>query len=350
MTSINNTQSEVITLPKPDQSATATAAAAGAHSSMFTVVVVTVTIIVAVIITCAISIPLSVNSGKKDSSSSKSPITPSSSASSSSTSSSSNSESSSASEDEIIYEENKEKINTRIEKGLTILKTDYTVEEVEVESTFQSFTVNGLNATVSQYKIQNFGNLVVMKMVDNGPMQMDTFVITPFHKDLPLFSTDVMYMKNVSRVQLLEVYNTIVTSESQTVVAKYLPELEKINEKMINVTNYTAPSSWLNDALFINLSKMPMGTAYDEIFLNCFYEYMNVYVKMEKELTVMGEDDYNAHWQSVRNYTDHLIESGGVSTNMFVQMWGKNKTKEYFDTVFFGTDLYKEYSSSSRVR
>ena len=71
---------------------------------------------------------------------------------------------------------------------------------------------------------------------------------------------------------------------------------------------------------------------------------------MEKELEVMGEDDYKSHWESVRNYTDDLIESGGVSTTMFVQIQGKNKTKEYFYTVFFGTDLYKNYSNINLVK
>ena len=36
-------------------------------------------------------------------------------------------------------------------------------------------------------------------------------------------------------------------------------------------------------------------------------------------------------------YTDGLIEKGGISTDVFKKDLGEEETKKFFDSVFFGT-------------
>jgi hypothetical protein len=36
-------------------------------------------------------------------------------------------------------------------------------------------------------------------------------------------------------------------------------------------------------------------------------------------------------------YTDGLIEKGGISTDVFKNSLGDEETKKFFDSVFFGT-------------
>ena len=322
MTTIVRNSTDVAEIPQNQASPANPAEAPHSYSTLCKILTIAIAVIIVVILVCSISIPLLKKKKSKNNDNS-------------------DSSDDSTDDDVDIYEINKENIVVRMEKGMKILKENtYSIKETEIDPLFQSFSINGMKGTVSQYEIENFGNLVIMKVVDKGPMQMDTFAITPFNKDLPLLSTDVMYMGK-SRIQLVEIYNTTATVEAQNIMKKYLPEFEKINEKMKDVQNYSAGDSWLNDVLLIHLSKMANNN-YDEVFLNCFYEYLNVYIKMEKELKDLGNDDYQAHWKSVRNYSDTLVEAGGVSTNMFVSLWGKDKTKEFFNKVFFATDLYKK--------
>ena len=43
----------------------------------------------------------------------------------------------------------------------------------------------------------------------------------------------------------------------------------------------------------------------------------------------------------VKDYSDKLIDNGGVSTDMIAGILGVDKTREFFDQVFFGTEKYR---------
>ena len=56
---------------------------------------------------------------------------------------------------------------------------------------------------VAQYMLEGYGNLSIMKT--DGVQQMSTIVLTPFDKDMPLISTDYMFMGE-SRISYIEFY------------------------------------------------------------------------------------------------------------------------------------------------
>lgn len=41
-----------------------------------------------------------------------------------------------------------------------------------------------------------------------------------------------------------------------------------------------------------------------------------------------------------QDYTDGLVDNGGVSTNVFKAIMGIDATKEFFNQVFFGTSKH----------
>ena len=47
-------------------------------------------------------------------------------------------------------------------------------------------------------------------------------------------------------------------------------------------------------------------------------------------------------WQKTQDYTNNLVDSGGVSTDVFKAVLGADKTKEFFNCIFFAPALYKK--------
>ena len=43
----------------------------------------------------------------------------------------------------------------------------------------------------------------------------------------------------------------------------------------------------------------------------------------------------------MKDYSDRLIDEGGVSTDLFTQAIGPENTRRFFDEVFFGPACYK---------
>ena len=70
----------------------------------------------------------------------------------------------------------------------------YNLEEVKTGN-FANVQIQDINYNIKQYNINGVGNLLVMESKDSIKLQMVSFVITPYYKSLPLFSTDYIYMK-----------------------------------------------------------------------------------------------------------------------------------------------------------
>ena len=58
-----------------------------------------------------------------------------------------------------------------------------------------------------------------------------------------------------------------------------------------------------------------------------------------KQLPLLSETEKNEKLAITVEYTDGLIEKGGISTDVFKKELGDAETKKFFDTVFFGTDI-----------
>ena len=69
-----------------------------------------------------------------------------------------------------------------------------------------------MNFDVSQYDVENIGDLSVMT-VNMGFMQMTSYVITPYEKNMPLLSMDFMYIMG-NREAYAEFYDLVEDPES----------------------------------------------------------------------------------------------------------------------------------------
>lgn len=236
-----------------------------------------------------------------------------------------------------IFEKNKVNIDNRISRGLDLIRENYEVKELETDG-FDNITVQNMNYSAKQYEVKGVGNLFIMVCKESEMIQMDSFVITPYYKNLPLFSTDYMYMKE-RRTFLNEIYNLGVNEDD--LYNKYIEKFSKTRDKYNNLIDMPTKKCWYDEIRPVYIAKNTESDKDDEI-IEIFIENLKTYIDMEKETLLLSEEEYKNKWIKTDEYVNGLIDNGGVSTDVFKAALGAEKTREFFNRVFFATELYKK--------
>ena len=236
-----------------------------------------------------------------------------------------------------IYEKNKVNIDNRISRGLNLIRENYEVNELDTKD-FKNVTVQNMNYLVKQYEVKGLGNLLIMVCKESDMLQMDSFVITPYYKNLPLFSTDYIYMKE-KRTFLNEIYN--LGAKEDDLYNKYIEKFSKIKDKYKDLIDMPQKKAWYDEIRPVCIAKNTESDKDDEI-IEIFIENLKIYIDMDKETLLLSEEEYKKKWIKTEEYVNGLIDIGGVSTDVFKTTLGADKTREFFHRVFFAPELYKK--------
>lgn len=232
----------------------------------------------------------------------------------------------------VIASKNVKAMNDCIDSVLAELKEHYTVTPIDAGE-YAEMTVSGImKFHVEQYNIEELGNLSIMR-VNMGVMQMATVVITPKDKNMPLLSADYMYIL-ANRKSYLEFYDVV--KEKDEPYNQLLTDLSGALEKYQHLDNVETTPAWYADLLTVTSYK---GGSFseDETLKNMLVDSVKVYCEHSKELPPLSEDERAEKLAITTEYTDGLIEKGGISTDVFKKSLGDEETKKFFDNVFFGT-------------
>lgn len=226
-------------------------------------------------------------------------------------------------------------IERRIEGTLDILRESYNVEEIDTKG-FAEMNINGMAFRIRQFDVKKVGNLVMMTMMSGGPMQMDTITLTPYFKNLPLFSSDYVY-KSDGRIIINEIYDLVPYKDSL-----YDGYIEKFKFNMAecgHLADMKAGPNWYDDIRSAHLYKAATA-ADDELLISTFQKNLDTFIEMEKASPLLKDDLRNKKLECNREYVRKLIAAGGPSTQMFVAAFGPERTGEFYNSVFFAPDRY----------
>ncbi|MBR4319193.1 MAG: bilin reductase [Oscillospiraceae bacterium] len=238
-----------------------------------------------------------------------------------------------------IFELNKQRIDNRIEKGLAMLKQHYTLKERAVPKEFQILKIQHLLFEIQQFEIEQVGNLLIMKCKETPQLQMDTFTLMPYFKNLPLFTTDYMYTGQ-KRSYLNEIYSLV--DYQDDFYLSYIEKFRQNKEKHASLPDMPVKPCWYDEIRPVCTAKTTTPDA-DEENLEIFLENLNVFIEMEQNTPVFADEEaYQKKWLQNKAYADRLVDDGGVSTDVFKQVLGTEKTKAFFSQIFFAPDLYKK--------
>ena len=232
----------------------------------------------------------------------------------------------------IIAGENVKAMDACVDAVLEELQKEHTVTPVDTGD-YEEMTIYGImKFHVEQYDIEDVGNLSVMR-VNMGVMQMATVVITPQDKNLPLLSADFMYILG-NRKAYLEFYDVV--AEKDEPYMALLSGIEEVHKNFEHLEDITTSAAWYEHLLTVTVYKGGDKKA-DPDLEKLLVDSLHVYLTEAKDFPRLT-DEQRAEKQTITvEYTDGLIEKGGISTDVFKNSLGDEETKKFFDSVFFGT-------------
>lgn len=223
-------------------------------------------------------------------------------------------------------------MNGCVDAVLTELNANYTLTPVDSGEYKEMKLYGFMKFDVEQYDIQELGNLSIMR-VNIGVMQMATIVITPQDKNLPLLSADYMYILG-NRKSYLEFYDVVKEKDDQ--YNSLLTALSEIQGKYDHLPNLETSPVWYEHLLSVAAYKDTKSDADPEL-KEMLTESIKTYIDHSKQFPLLSEEEKAEKIAITVDYTDGLIEKGGISTDVFKKELGDEVTKDFFDKVFFGT-------------
>ena len=236
-----------------------------------------------------------------------------------------------------ITEVNKEVIASRIEKGLALLRRYYTVSECSSDPALTDPVIGGRPHHAKRYDVSGVGNLLVMTVTEAEENQLSSFVLMPYYKNLPLFSTDYVY-SGERRFFLLEIYDLSVRHDRP--FEQGIEAFKAFGPVLNDMKDIPTRPAWYDDIRPVCFAKAP-SKEQDEEAVEGFLAFLELFVKMEQTALPLEGEELRRKWKVNKAYADRLIDEGGVSTDLFTAALGAENTRRFFHELFFGAECYR---------
>ena len=194
---------------------------------------------------------------------------------------------------------------------------------------FANIKAKGMKFQIRQYEAKGLGNVSVMEAKGFfGLMQMDTLIINPLKRDLPLFSYDrILAMGNDTLI--IELYDTLLEKHDFSDLAVW-------KEDNKNLPEHDLGEHWYDSIKLAESvskkGKKDHSSAFDKFTKIYFEKYLN------SNVSVVNVSDMNAKKEKASVYVEGLLSNGGPSTDVFKKELGEPKTAKLFRKILFGTE------------
>lgn len=185
---------------------------------------------------------------------------------------------------------------------------------------------------IRQYEVEGIGNLSTMTM-NAGLMQMSTVILTPFDRDMSLISTDYMYILG-NRTSYLECYDLVLDRGER--YDTFLDELRNIKSEYADLDTITPGSAWYDNMRTVGIY-MDGKRKDDGREERALTQWIGASLKYATGKPELSRQEKEEKLPLLEEYVTGLVDQGGVSTDFFVKALGKEKTRDLFERVLFGT-------------
>lgn len=212
------------------------------------------------------------------------------------------------------------------EKLLSLLREKFPLQKAKIGA-FSTLKAGGMRFTVDAYEAEGLGHVSVMQAKGFfGLMRMDTLMIVPKEKDLPLYSYDRIFAMGNDTL-IVELYDTLTAP-------LVLSALQAAKDAFSHLTERDPGVHWY-DGIKLPESISKKGkknvvAELDALTLAHFRAYLDA-----PALPTANPAEKAARTKA---YVDGLLEKGGPSTDVFKKELGPDKTEELFRRVLFGTE------------
>ena len=189
--------------------------------------------------------------------------------------------------------------------------------------------VSGMNFTIRRFYAEGLGN--VSSMVASGffgLMKMDTLIITPTEKDMPLFSYDRVHAMGNDTL-IFELYDTLLGKTD-------LSALRSVKDQAAQLPEHNLGEHWYDSIkLPVSLSKKGKK-AQTSAFNDCTMQYLEAFLTASK---TAAPCEAQPKREKASVYVEGLLTHGGPSTDVFKKGIGDEKTAELFRKILFATQV-----------
>lgn len=192
---------------------------------------------------------------------------------------------------------------------------------------FKSQKISGMHFTIRRFYAEGLGNVSAMTASGFlGLMKMDTLIITPVQKDMPLFSYDrVRAMGNDTLI--FELYDTLENDAE-------LSLLEEVKAAAKDLPEHDLGEHWY-DSIKLPVSLAKKGKkAHTAAFDQCARQYLDAFLTAAQ--AAPGCEAASKR-QKTSVYVEGLLTHGGPSTDVFRKGIGEEKTAVLFRKILFAT-------------
>ena len=218
------------------------------------------------------------------------------------------------------------------EKTVSLFNSLLTIKEQDAGE-YKNIKLSALlKFDIRQFEVNEFGNICIMKY-DIGIMKMLTVVLTPKLKDLPLLSLDLMIIGGKRKIYI-EFYD--LTDNMDDEYTKWLEKYKAIIGRYENIPSFSPSDNWYANLLSAKTYKEFKKDS-DEEVMKLYEEILREYIAQIKDYPLMDSEVKTAKLKRIKEYSDRLIDEGGPATNVFKKKIGPDKTRDFFDKVFFAT-------------
>ena len=213
-----------------------------------------------------------------------------------------------------------------IRKILAMVDERYPLVKKDVGE-FENFKAKGMKFSCQAYEAKGFGHISVMTAVGFfGLMKMDTFILCPEKKDLPLLSYDRIFAAGNDTL-IIELYDT-------TLAKKEYALIDGVKGKYSSLPDRVLPDeeNWYDDIRLAQSVSKKGKKKNLAAFNDLVVEYVAAYLATDAEPCEKDEKIVQTS-----KYAEGLLSNGGIATDVFKKELGEEKTANLLRTVLFGT-------------
>lgn len=193
---------------------------------------------------------------------------------------------------------------------------------------YEKMKVSGMTFRIRRFYAEGLGHVSEMRASGFfGLMKMDTLIITPTEKDMPLFSYDRVHAAGNDTL-IFELYDTLLEPA-------VFPALEQVKKDAQYLPDHDLGEHWYDGIkLPVSLSKKGKK-AQTPGFDATVVHYLAKYLETATNAPVCTAEPKR---EKASLYVEGLLKNGGPSTNVFKKGIGEEKTAELFRKILFATE------------
>lgn len=173
---------------------------------------------------------------------------------------------------------------------------------------------SGLNFAVHSYEIEDVGHLCAMTLKAFwGLMTMETIVISPMEKDVPLFNMDRVSAFGKDTL-MVEMYDT----QLEPLAEEYAAEFQELLDRDSAIGDVESKPHWY-DSIRYPFSYAKAGKGLSKPFERAQQDYLAVYLKLLMEAPNCNEE---AKLAKNREYAEKLVSNKGPAVDTMRNHFG----------------------------